>query len=102
MNLGTAIRTVRAAKGVRQRELARKLDVTPNYLSLLEHNKREPSISFLKRLASELSVPVSIFFAQDDMPAGPAERAELGEIRSMLVRLEAMYLAGTRRTRSGQ
>ena len=62
MTLGNAIKIVRTASGVKQGKLAEKLNISANYLSLIENGKREPSISFLRRLAAELGVPVGIFF----------------------------------------
>ena len=48
VTLGNAIKLIRTARGLTQRALAEQLDVTANYLSLIESDKREPSLSFLK------------------------------------------------------
>lgn len=102
MTLGNAIRLVRTASGIKQGTLAKKLDISANYLSLIENGKREPSISFLRRLASALGVPVGIFFFwQENDPMKSADPG-LGNLRELLARLEAVYLVGKRHRLRGK
>jgi transcriptional regulator with XRE-family HTH domain len=49
---------LRTAKKVSQGDLARKLDVTAGYLSLVEQDKREPSLGFLNRVGEYFDLPV--------------------------------------------
>ena len=58
MDYGKAIRIVRAAKGLSQRDLARLTGYNSSYVSLLERGLREPATSTLKKLARVLGVPV--------------------------------------------
>lgn len=58
--LGSAVRQLRQWRGLTQLELARKLGVTSNYVSLLENGKRGLSIPRLNRLAKVLDVPAII------------------------------------------
>lgn len=97
MTLGNAIKLIRTARGARQVELAKSMKTSPNYISLVEKDKREPSISFLTRLARELSVPVSMFFMCQELEESPNATAELRELAEMLIRLQSM--APTRRKR---
>lgn len=60
MTLGRAIKLFRVNSGLKQKELAHELGVSANYLSLVENDKREPSISFLKDLAKTINVPVGV------------------------------------------
>jgi transcriptional regulator with XRE-family HTH domain len=100
MKLGPAIKLIRTASGMKQKEIAAKLDVTANYLSLLENGKREPSISFLKRLANVLGVPVGLFFLWEEERAARPNR-RINEVRNLLTRLEALYVFAKRdRTRN--
>src|SRR6266478_3529580 len=62
MTLGNAIKTLRTACKVKQRDLAVQMGVSANYVSLVEGDKREPSIAFLKKLSRQLGIPVSMFF----------------------------------------
>jgi transcriptional regulator with XRE-family HTH domain len=96
VTLGNAIKLVRTATGIKQGALAKKLDVSANYLSLIENGKREPSISFLKRLAGALQVPVGIFFLWQEMNPMKAEEPNMNRLRDLLTRLEAMYLLSSR------
>ena len=93
MTLGQAIKVVRTASGIRQRELARKVGVTANYMSLVEGGKREPSIAFLNRLAKALGIPIGIFFLWQEVGGNAADQRHLDKIRQLLVRLESMYLS---------
>ena len=58
MNYGKAIRIVRAARNLSQRDLARATGYNSSYVSLLERGMREPATSTLKKLARALGVPV--------------------------------------------
>lgn len=102
MTLGSAIKLVRTASGLKQQELAKRLEVSPNYISLIENGKREPSISFLNRLADTLGVPVGIFFLWQEMGKGRVAGERLAQMRELLSRLEAMYLLGRREEGRGK
>lgn len=62
MNLGGAIRNFRKKKGLSQIALAKKCSLTQAYLSLIENNKKDPTIPTLQKISSVLEVPVPIFF----------------------------------------
>jgi transcriptional regulator with XRE-family HTH domain len=93
VTLGNAIKVVRTASGLRQRELARKIGVTANYMSLVEGGKREPSIALLNRLAKGLGIPIGIFFLWQEVGEDATDARRLNKIRELLVRLESMYLS---------
>jgi len=97
MTLGNAIKLIRTARGAKQIELARAMKTSPNYISLVEKDKREPSISFLTRLAKELGVPVSMFFMCQELGQSANATTELRELAELLIRLQSM--APTRRKR---
>lgn len=67
MNLGKAIKTTRTARGLTQQELAQRANLSVSYLSLLEKNKRDPSLSSIESIALALNIPMSImmFLAAD-------------------------------------
>lgn len=62
MNLGVSIRTIRKAKGLSQVQLAEMCETSQAYLSQVECNDREPSISFLKSIAEKLDIPLPVIF----------------------------------------
>ncbi len=68
MNIGKGIKFVRVASGLRQGEMAQLLEISQNYLSLLENNKAEPSMSLIKRISDEFGVPTSFILWEDMMP----------------------------------
>lgn len=68
MNTGKGIKFVRLSANLKQGEMAEKLGISQNYLSLLENNKAEPSISLLKKISDTFGVPVSFLFWEDAMP----------------------------------
>jgi transcriptional regulator with XRE-family HTH domain len=92
VTLGTAIKLIRTAKGVKQLTLAKQLEVSPNYISLVEKDRREPSVGFLKRLARELGVPVGLFFLWQDTDDSGGNDRDMTELRELLTRIQALYL----------
>jgi ribosome-binding protein aMBF1 (putative translation factor) len=56
--LGQKIRTAREARGWTQAELAKRARLTQAYLSYLEADEREPSLSIAARLSRELDIPL--------------------------------------------
>jgi len=68
MNIGKTIQTCRKARGLKQYELATFAGLSESYLSLVEKDKREPSLSALEGIASALGVPLSvlIFLAAEE------------------------------------
>jgi transcriptional regulator with XRE-family HTH domain len=57
MNYSKAIKIVRAARGLSQKELAKKAKIDASYVSLLECGRRKPSMDTLELLAQVLDVP---------------------------------------------
>ena len=100
MDLGKAIKLVRTAAGMRQGTVAKQLGVTANYLSLIENGKREPSVSFLRKLASTLGVPVGIFFFWQEVDSTKSSGPQLDTLKELLTRLEVVYLQNSRRKRA--
>lgn len=62
MNVGQAIKMCRSRRGLSQAELARRAECSVSYLSLLENNQRDPSLSTVGKLAMALNVPMGILF----------------------------------------
>ena len=67
VNIGRSIKFVRVAAGIRQGEMAQRLGISQNYLSLLENNKAEPSMSLLKKISTEFKVPVSFLLLESSV-----------------------------------
>ena len=56
--LGQTIRAAREAHGLTQADLAARAHVAQAYLSYLEQDQREPSLSIAARIARELEIPL--------------------------------------------
>lgn len=67
--LGEKIRAAREARGLTQAELASRAHLAQAYLSYLEQDQREPSLSIAARLARELELTL------DDLASSVVESA---------------------------
>ncbi len=54
--IGTRIRARRTASGLRQADLARAVGVSPSYLNLIEHNRRNVAPDLVQKLAAALGI----------------------------------------------
>lgn len=84
MNLGRAIKLCRSQKGMTQTELARRAGISLAYLSVIEQNKRDSTMSVVESIARALGVPMNILLflaAEKEELAGLSE-----ELREKLSR----------------
>lgn len=58
MDIGERIRERREALNLTQQELAQALGVTPQHISVVEQDKRVPSLTFLAKLAEHLGISI--------------------------------------------
>ncbi|RLC62152.1 MAG: hypothetical protein DRI01_07365 [Chloroflexi bacterium] len=58
MSIGKRIRKRRQILEMTQKELAEAIGVTPQHISAVEQDKRDPSLSSLAKLAEELGVTI--------------------------------------------
>lgn len=87
MGIGKILKYLRTATDTSQAKLARELGVTPGYLSLVESDRREPSLPFLRSAADYFRIPAG-FLLLDDTRLNkfrPKQRKLLQEIRRNLV-----------------
>ncbi|NAW35656.1 cupin domain-containing protein [Halomonas alimentaria] len=68
-DVGGRLRQLRLARGLSQRELAKRGGVTNSTISLIEQNSVSPSVSSLKKILDALPVSISAFFAGDELSA---------------------------------
>jgi len=62
MKLGTAIKSIRKIKGIKQNELAKSIGINNSYLSQIESNNRIPTVDLLDKIAIDLKVPLYVLF----------------------------------------
>lgn len=63
MHIGRSIKYIREAKKITLGELAKKASISVPMISLIESEKRDPSFTTLKKIASVLDVPFDAFVA---------------------------------------
>jgi transcriptional regulator with XRE-family HTH domain len=78
MNVGKAIRLCRTQQGASQSAIADRANCSVSYLSMLENNKRDPTLSTVTKIAEALNVPVGVLFVL------AADQNELGKSTSTL------------------
>ena len=67
--LGADIRALRKARGLTLVDMADSLNRSVGWLSQVERDKSEPSISDLRQIAKCLGVPMSMLFSHSAAPA---------------------------------
>jgi transcriptional regulator with XRE-family HTH domain len=60
MKYGRAIRLARAARNMSKKELAEKANIDGSYISLIEQDRRVPSVNKIDAIAGALQVPVHL------------------------------------------
>lgn len=77
MNIGTQIQKIRRKNNISQGQLAKDCGITQTYLSLIEHNKKDPNISLLKVITAKLNIPLSLLLLmsldKEDIPKDKSE-----------------------------
>lgn len=74
MNIGQAIKLCRARRGASQSAIASRANCSVSYLSMLENNKRDPTLSTVVRIAEALHMPIGLLFVL------AADQSELGHV----------------------
>jgi transcriptional regulator with XRE-family HTH domain len=72
--LGDVLRNARVAADLTLRDLAKKLNITPSYISDIENDRRVPSEDVLQRLAAELKLKFDELMARAGRVGDQAER----------------------------
>lgn len=67
--LGADLRALRKTRGLTLSDLAEQLGRSVGWLSQVERDKSDPSISDLREIAAKLGVPVSMLFRHSAAPA---------------------------------
>lgn len=81
-NIGPRLQTLRRQRGLSQRKLAARAGVSNATISLIEHDRTDPSMGLLKRVLESLDVSFAEFFAADSRVGEKYfyRHAELSEI----------------------
>jgi transcriptional regulator with XRE-family HTH domain len=87
MNYGKAIKTIRAAKGISQKQLSTALELDTSYLSRIEKGERTPSIPLLEKISKKLEVPFYLLalLSSEKEDLKTADNAEVEKISKNLL-----------------
>ena len=81
MQLGKTIAELRKERGIKQKALAEKCGVSPAYLSQIENDRRDPTLSVLESIGRNLKIPLPFLFFlasdESDIPEGKKEAYSL-------------------------
>jgi transcriptional regulator with XRE-family HTH domain/Zn-dependent peptidase ImmA (M78 family) len=75
--LGAKVKALRRREGMTQIELAKRLDVSPSYLNLIENSRRPLTASLLLALAKVFQLDLATFAAADDDARSAADLLEV-------------------------
>lgn len=62
MKYGKALRILRSARNLSQKQLSKKTELDASYISLIEKGTRVPTIDALQKIVKVLDVPLHLFF----------------------------------------
>ncbi len=86
LTVGQMIKFGRINHDMSQDDLAKRLNVSKNYVSLVENDRKDPSIGFLKNAARLLNIPlILLIWEKMDLPAGKTKKEK--EIREQIDRM---------------
>jgi transcriptional regulator with XRE-family HTH domain len=69
--IGPRVRARRIELGISMRELARRIDVSASFVSLIETGRCAPSVGTFRALASELGISASELLADEGARRSP-------------------------------
>ena len=81
MDLGNIIKNIRKQKRLTQIEFASLCGITQTYLSQIESNSKEPTLSTLREISEKLKIPLPILFflsmTEDDVQPNKRKAFEI-------------------------
>jgi XRE family transcriptional regulator, regulator of sulfur utilization len=88
MSIGSTLKLLRTASSLKQNALANDLKVTANYLSLVENDRKEPSLTLLKKFSKRMNVPLGyLLWLALEEGKSPEERDLKGRMNNLLIQL---------------
>jgi len=89
VNLGLRLKLFRVAAGFKQRDVAARLEVTVNYVSMVERGKREPTLRYLQEFARAVDIPAAVLLWE---PAEASkQQPEAADLYARVAGLMAQY-----------
>jgi transcriptional regulator with XRE-family HTH domain len=88
MDIGALLRVLRRAKKMNQGQLAARVGISQNYLSMIENGQRQPSTKILEQISISLNVPLAfLVMYRSGVPEGLGnkERELVGKLKELCV-----------------
>ncbi len=88
------IKEVRMMKKLSQEQMAGNLNVSINYISLIENGKKKPGMPFLKKFSTKYNIPLMLLTKDSLIPKAktPKERELRDKVVSLINDLEQAFL----------
>jgi len=64
VRFGLKVKELRKSIGITQEELAERVDVSKDYIGLIERGLRSPSLKIMERIANSLGVKITTLFEE--------------------------------------
>ena len=95
MNIGELLKKLRLIYSFKAVEVCSKLNISPSYLSEIEHNKRVPSLELLEEFAKLFDIKLStlILISEEYAEMRKANKAEIA-IQKKMIKLVNKYASG--------
>ncbi len=100
MDIAQKVKELREEKGLSIRALAEEVGCSPSYISQLENNKLDPSISMLKKIARALGVNIVDFFMESSIDGEEVVTTKQDRVDIQLKRWDAKIQSLVRSTRN--
>ena len=94
MKTGMMLRVIRESEGLSQTKAAETLEVSRAYLSQVESDKKQPSLTLLKEFSQKFQIPLILLLTAEANASGttaqnPEEQAILSQLHQLFSRLIA-------------
>jgi transcriptional regulator with XRE-family HTH domain len=95
MKIGKTILAIRAEREIKQFELAKQVGISPEYLSEIEKDKKQPRLDLLERICNALEIPIHVFMFKainEEDINDPSKKRLIREIKPLISRIaENLY-----------
>lgn len=93
-NLSALVKKVRIAREMSQENVAKDLNVSVNYISLIENGKKKPGSVFLNKFSEAYDIPLLLLAKDTIVPKAktPKERELRDKVLGLLGEFEKAFL----------
>lgn len=94
MSTSDTIKKIRVQKDLSQEEMATSLNVTANYISLIENDRKNPGMPFLRKVSTIYKIPLLLLTRGIAVPKATTKREKemLDRVMDLMDDLEDLVL----------